>query len=209
MEIEIARLHRADAADFLRPADHRPPVRMGKEQGRGHLFRHQALRIAVHPHAAFFQHHIAFGAHIGVGEIEIDHAIRLQPHGKAEMVLGDLFVERGVIVRGEGIILPAIARDDLRKLRTRHGFGAAEHHMLEEMGKAGIARRIVVGTDTEPQHLRHHRRAVIGHHQHLHAVLQRELECPGGVVVRRGGNRRGQRAADERGSNRESGHDTP
>ena len=48
--------------------------------------------------------------------------------------------------------------------------------MLEEMRQARNARRIVHRADLEPQHLGDDRRAVIGDHQHLHAVLQRELE---------------------------------
>src|SRR5215475_5298066 len=51
---------------------------------------------------------------------------------------------------------------------------ALEHQMLEEMREPGLARRLVGGADLVPDHLGHHRRAVILDHHDLQAVRQRE-----------------------------------
>ena len=69
--------------------------------------------------------------------------------------------------------------------------------MLEEMRQARNAGRIVHRAHLEPQHLRDDRGAVIGDHQHLHAVLQRELED---LRRWRGLARRRRRAAARRGA---------
>ena len=100
---------------------------------------------------------------------------------------GDLLIEGGVVMGGEGVVLAAILGDGLGKGVARHLLGAAEHHVLEEMRQARDARRIVHRAHLEPQHLGDDRGAVIGDHQHLHAVGQRELES----VLPAGGLRRG------------------
>jgi hypothetical protein len=139
-------------------------------QRRFHLLAHQGLRIILHPHAALFQHHIALGADIALREIEVDHAVRLQTHRQLQPVDRDLFIEGGIIMGGEGVVLAAILGDGLGKKIARRLFGAAEHHVFEEMRHAGNAGRIVDRADLEPQHLRDDRRAMIGDHQHLHAI---------------------------------------
>ena len=71
--------------------------------------------------------------------------------------------------------------------------------MLEEMGQARNAGRIVHRAHLEPQHLGDDRGAMIGDHQHLHAVLQRELKslC---AACWRVGWRRGRREARRKAS---------
>ena len=70
------------------------------------------------------------------------------------------------------------------------------------MRQARKARRIVDRADLEPDHLGDDRRAVIGDHQHLHAVLQARtgtpwaLGCAGaGLQGRRSGAATEQRVA--------------
>ena len=58
--------------------------------------------------------------------------------------------------------------------------------MLEEMGQARNAGRIVDRAHLEPQHLGDDRGAVIGDHQHLHAVVQGELEKSVALCALRG-----------------------
>ena len=105
------------------------------------------LRIVVDAHAAFFQHHVAFGLNADIRQIEIGHAVGFELHDELQSVLRDLLVEGRVIVRGEGVVLAAVARDGLRELAARHGRRAAEHHVFEEMRQAGNARRIVHRAD--------------------------------------------------------------
>ncbi len=178
--VEILGGDAVDPAHFVRPADHRAAIGMREMQRSLHLLAHQRLRLVLHPHAAFFEHHIAFRPDMGVGQIQIGQTIRLQLHRQRQPVLGDLFVKGGVVMIGEGIGLAAILGDDLREGIVRIGLGAPKHHVFEEMRQAGNARRIVDRAYPKPQHLGGDGGAVIGDHQHLHAVLQRKLK---GVVA--------------------------
>ena len=47
--------------------------------------------------------------------------------------------------------------------------------MFEKMSDAGLARRLIGGTDPVPHHMRHDRRAVVGDHHHVHPVRQGEF----------------------------------
>ena len=145
-------------------------------QRRRHLLAQQRLGIVVHPHAAFFQHHIALGRDAVVGQIQIGHAVGFQIHRQLEPVGGDLLIESGKSWVVKAFSSPPFLAMVWAILVARHLLGAAEHHMLEEMRQARNAGRIVHPAHLEPHHLGHHRGAVIGDHQHLHAVLQRELE---------------------------------
>ena len=80
---------------------------------------------------------------MGIGQIEIGHPVGFQLHGQRQPVLGDLLVEGGVVMVGEGVIFAAILGDDLGEAVVGHLLGAAEHHVLEEMRHARNARRIV------------------------------------------------------------------
>ena len=74
--------------------------------------------------------------------------------------------------------------------------GALEHQMLEEVGDAGGAARLVGGADLVPDHLSHHGSTVIGDDEELQAVGQSELADAGAGVraVDRHGNRHGGKA---------------
>ena len=180
MVIEILGRDPVNPAHLFHPADHGTAIRMGVMQRGAHLFAHQRLGIIVHPHAALFHHHVALGPDMGVGQVQVHQPVGFQLHGQRQPVPGDLFVEGGVVVIGEGVVLAAIAGDGLGEGVVRIGLGAAEHHVFEEMRQPGNARRIVHAADAEPQHLGGDGGAVIGDHQHLHAIGQRELE---GVVA--------------------------
>jgi hypothetical protein len=136
MVVEILRRNAVNAAHFLGPADHRPAIRMGQVQRGAHLLAHQRLGLVLHPHAALFQHHVALGPDMGVRQVQIGQPVGFQLHGQRQPILGDLFVEGGVVMVGEGIGLPAILGDGLREGVARHQLGAAEHHVFEEMGQA-------------------------------------------------------------------------
>ena len=185
MLVEILGRHLVDVAHFLGPAQHRAAIRMRQMQSGFHLLAQQRLRIVFHPHAALFQHHVALGGDVVVGQIQIGHAIGLQIHRQFQPVRRDLLIEGGIVMGGEGVILAAILGDGLGIEIARHLLGAAEHHVFEEMGNARDARRIVHRAHLEPQHLGDDRGAVIRDHQHLHAVGQRELKGLGRRGLRR------------------------
>ena len=51
---------------------------------------------------------------------------------------------------------------------------ALEHQVFKKMRKAGLAGRLIGGTDLVPDHLRDDRRAVIRNHHDLEPVVERE-----------------------------------
>ena len=80
---------------------------------------------------------------------------------------------------GEGVVLAAVPRNDLGELARRDRLGALEHQMLEEMGNAGGAARLVGGADLVPDHLGDDRSAVIRDDQHVKTVAKREFDDAG------------------------------
>jgi len=108
---------------------------MQEETGVDRLVQ-ERLRIIVDAGAALLQDHLALRQHDLVIKNESGHAIGLELHHELEPVGGDILIEGGVIMGGEGIIAPAILGDDPGKGAGRHGFGPLEHQMLEEMGDA-------------------------------------------------------------------------
>ena len=129
---------------------------------------------------------------LAFGEIEIDHAVGLELHHQRQPVLGDALEIGGVVMRGEGVVLAAVARHRLGQFAGGHVLGALEHQMLEEMRRAREAGRIVGAADAEPQHVRDDGRAVIFDHHDLHAVGELELgRLLAGLLRRPGRARRG------------------
>ena len=59
------------------------------------------------------------------------------------MLLGDGLVEDGVVGGGEGVLVAADLADLRRELAGGMGRGALEHQVLEEMGDARFAGRLV------------------------------------------------------------------
>ena len=98
----------------------------------------------------------------------------LELHHGLEMVAGDALEIGGVIVGGEGVLLPAEAGDGLRERADRVLLGALEHEVFEEMRDAGLSDRIIGRTIAVPHHVGHHRGAVIGHHHDVEAVIEGE-----------------------------------
>ena len=121
-------------------------------------------------------------------------------HDVRQPVLGHALEIGGDVVIGEGVVLAAVLGDDLGELAGRDLVGALEHQMLEEMGDAGGARRLVGGADLVPDHLGHDRRAMIGDDQDLQAVLKRELADALAACVPFGGDGDGKRGKAERGT---------
>ena len=67
-------------------------------QRRFHLLARKRLRIGFDAQAALFQHDIALGEHVRLGEIEIDHAVGLELHHQRQTVLGDALEVGGVVM---------------------------------------------------------------------------------------------------------------
>ena len=131
--------------------------------------------VPLDPVAPLVQHDVALGRDHRVGQHEVGHAVGLELHHLAEVLLGDALEIGGVVGGGEGVLVAADRRDALAELVARMLRRALEHQMLEEMRDAGLAGRLVGRADLVPDHVGHDRRAVIGDDDDLHAVAEREL----------------------------------
>jgi hypothetical protein len=125
--------------------------------------------------SGLLQHHVALRRHLGLDEVEVAHAVRLHDHGGLEMLLGEALEVVGGIVRGDGVVAPAEPRHHAGELAGFQFLGRPEHQVLEEVGDPRLPRRVVGTADAIPHDVRDDRRAVVGHHDHVHAVGEIEL----------------------------------
>jgi hypothetical protein len=102
------------------------------------------------------------------------HAIGFELHHGGKLVARHALEVAGIVGGGEGILVAADPQHGLRELAGRMLGRALEHQVLEEMRQAGFARRLVGRADLVPDHLGDHRRAVIGDHDDLQAIIERE-----------------------------------
>ncbi len=147
---------------------------MVHEQGGRHGLGELRGRVGLDPHAALLQDHVALRRHDALVEQEVRHPVGFERHHRLEVFPGDA-LEIGRVVEGrEGVLLASETRHHLREGPGRVLLRALEHQVLEEVGNAGLALRIVRGPVAVPHHVRHHRHAVIGDHHHVEAVVQGE-----------------------------------
>ena len=185
-----------EALDLVHPADDRRAVGMVHEQRRRHRLRKLGRRIGLDPHAALLEHDVALGRDHRLVEDEAGHAVGLELHHGPEVLAGDALEIGGVVVGGEGVLLAAERRDDLAELARRVPARALEHQMLEEMGDAGLADRIVGRAVAVPDHVRDDGHAAVGHDHHLESVVEIEGRHLGPASV---GSPEGRRLGAERG----------
>ena len=145
------------------------------EERRLHRLAELRARVGVAMHPPLLEHHVALGRDDVVGQHEAGHPVGLERHAGLEVLLGDLLEIGGEVRPGEGVLLPADRGDEFGELALGMGVGALEHQVLEEMGDAGLARRIVGRAVAVPDHVRDDGRAMVGNDHDLEAVLQREM----------------------------------
>jgi len=162
------------------PADHGTAIGV-IEIERGHdLFIEPGLRIVGHPQVVFLEYDIALGQDILVLEDKAGHAVGLEFHHLRQLVAWHALEIAGVVGRCERVLAAADLEYGLGKFAGRMLRRSLEHEVFEEVGKSRFARRLVGGPDLVPDHLGHHRRAVILNHQDLQAVGKRERGRGGG-----------------------------
>ena len=138
---------------------------VGADRSREHLEAHAVGDTVTHV-ALRVDHRIVKG--------EVGHPVGLEGHHGAEMLAGAALEISGVIVGGEGVLLPAQARHHLGELAGRVALGSLEHQVLEEMRDARLPDRVVCGTVAVPHHVGHDRHPVIRHDHHVEAVVESE-----------------------------------
>ena len=101
----------------------------------------QFLRRVLH-HVDLFEDHIALALHFVRREGRIQDDIRQQVEGKGKMLVQDLGVKSDIFLFGESVQLAADGIDRLGDLGGRTCPRAFEEQMLDEMGNAGVVRRL-------------------------------------------------------------------
>ena len=178
------------ALDLVAPADDRDAVGVMGEERRLDRFAELRAGIGVAMHAPLLEHDVALRRDDRVGQHEPGHPVGLELHAGPEMLPGDLLEIGGEVVAGEGVLLAADLGDEFGEFPLGMGLGAFEHQMLEEMGDARLARRIVGCAVLVPDHMGDDRGAMVGDDHDLEAVLQGEIGDLG-----RGGRGRGHRGS--------------
>ncbi|MBI4863473.1 MAG: hypothetical protein HY815_24895 [Candidatus Riflebacteria bacterium] len=119
--------------------------------------------------------HLALALHLlGVEEAGL-HPVGLDLQRPVPPVGGELEVVGREIVAGGGVVSTAQLLGDLVDLAFLVPVRALEHHVLEEVGEAGLGRRLVHGPDPVPELGRHDRRGLPVQGEHPHPVRQLEL----------------------------------
>jgi len=83
-------------------------------------------------------------------ELGMPHDVRQQVHGDVQVLVEDLEVEAGVLLRGEGVHLAAHGIDDERDVLGAAGLRALEQEVLDEVGDAVLLRRLVARAAFHP-----------------------------------------------------------
>ena len=179
------------------PADHRAAVRVVIEQRGVAFLGKQGSGIAVHALRPFLQNHLPFGLPVILADAQVGHPVGLHLHHQRQAVRGDALEIGGVVIAGEGVVHAAIGGHGLGQLARLQFFGALEHQVFQVMRDPRLAGRLVRRSDPVPNHLDHHRGAVILDHDGFKAVGQGEM----GDAVVFGGRRFGKRGqgADSQG----------
>jgi hypothetical protein len=125
----------------------------GCDAGRlRHDLEGAAVRLVVDGFAALVLDDVALRVEfLQVERIEQEpHAIGLEPQGRFEVIRRHCLVIGRPIVRSRPVVRAADAFSQPIVDTIRDVPGAGEHHVLEQVRKAGAARRLVLGSDVIP-----------------------------------------------------------
>ncbi len=130
-------------ADFVEPTDDRRAVTVVEVERRVDLFGKPRFGVAVGALAPLLDDDIAFGQYVGFGEHEVGHAVRFERHDSFKVLRRYRFEVAGVVVRGKRVQLSAESLHGARESVARIVGCALEHEVLEQVGDAGFARRLI------------------------------------------------------------------
>ena len=105
--------------DFGPPADHRTAIRMVEVERRIHLLGQPAVGVIRYPHVLLFEHHVELGTHDLVGEHKAGDAVGFERHHFLEVLARNALEKAGIIIGGEGILLPADVSHGLQRTGCR------------------------------------------------------------------------------------------
>lgn len=159
--------HRADGVVLVRM--------VGREQVGQDVLVHAAVG-AVLALALLVLHHAALGVEFFLADRakQVAHAVRFQPQRGVQRSGRHGLEVVGAVEPGGAVHVGGADLFQRRKEAALVVFRAGEHQVLEQVRKAGLAGRLVTGTDVVPDAHCHHRRLVVFVHHHGQAVGQGE-----------------------------------
>ncbi len=196
--VPVAQFLDLHALQVGHPADGRGMVAAGRVGHGAEQLEGLCSGLIVGTQAALFLDDLDFLAEFVGWQAQAGQAVGLQFQGYGQAVTRQHLVVGGVVVAGEGVFFRAEVTQDARGL-ARADLGAAlEHHVLQGVRQAGLARGFVAGTDLVPDLRDHHRGAVVFAHHDLEAVV--EDEFVGGLHIGGEGRERQAERAEQQAS---------
>jgi hypothetical protein len=180
------------------PADGRGVVAAGRVGHGAEQLEGLGGGLVVGAQAALFLDHLDFAAELVGRQAQAGQAVGFQFQGHRQAVAGQHLVIGGVVVAGEGVFFGAQVTQDARGFAGAELGAALEHHVLQGVGQAGLARGFVAGADLVPDLRNHHRGAMVFAHDHFQAVV--EDEFVGGLHIGGEGRKRQAERAEQQAS---------
>ncbi len=188
-------------------AEHRAAVGVAAEQPLLHRHLERIPGIAV-VHGDLFEDHLALAGHVAGIEGQAGDAVGLDGQRLGPAVGGEVEVVGGGVVAGESVVGTAQGLSPPVDLARSEARRALEHHVLEEMGEAAVAGRLVARAGAVAERRGDHRRLVVLEHADGEAVGEtRQLPAPG--QARTAGQRDRRRCRRRRRGLRQTGTSRP
>ncbi len=175
---EALHVGRRGGVEVLHRADGRVVVRVAVgEDGRHEPLVERAVGPVVVALALLVLDHVALVVEVLLVERleQRGHPVGLQPEADVELVGRQGLEVVGAVEVGRRVADAARALDDGHVLGLGDVRRALEHEVLEEVGEAGPALRLVLGADVVPEVDGHHRGQVVGRHDDAQAIRQPTL----------------------------------
>ena len=168
--VEVAHVLDRGRVEIFHAADRRVLVRADGVEGVVENFRQPAERLIVDSQPPLFLDDLALVLERRLVDAQRRHAIGFHPQHQRQVLRRHRLPEHGRVVVRVGVALPADARQHRRVLFGLDVLRALEHHVLEQMGKAGAAGLLVLRSDVIPELDVHDRRRMIGRQHDREAV---------------------------------------
>src|SRR5262249_25599577 len=181
---------------FVAPADHRFAVGMIEIERCIDLLGQASPQIVSSARVLPLENNIPLGQNDLVGRLKAGHPICFEFHNGLQLVAWHALEIARVVLRREGIPLPADARNHLREFSGRVFSSALEHEMFKEMRQPRLACRLIRCANLVPDPMRNHGCSMIWDDHKLQSVGKNEV-CDFGVTLI-GGERRGCQSASKR-----------
>ena len=132
-----------------RPAEDRELIRMRDVGGGHHLLVEQTVIVVVDARSALRVDDTALGLHDVRIDDEVLEPVTLQPEYRSDRGLREPVLIDGYVVRRIRVVRTARSLHDPVELARFETAGAVEHHVLEEVCKAGGTRILVAPAGTD------------------------------------------------------------